>query len=200
MSALSSAFGLQPIGSGVGTIPDADVWWFPLGADNTTAIFWGDPVNITSGVVTAIGATPTTTLGANTPFGVMVGCEYDAPDVRGRVLDSYLPASALTGKLLTNVRVAIWFSRTPFKVQADGAVAATAIGKNAPLGNFGAGSTTAKISRVKLLSGSIAATSTLAVKIIGIDQLIGNAAGDAFTIVNCVWNAGVHAFGQATGQ
>ncbi len=199
MPATTSPFGLELVEYAVGTSPTTEVVWYPLGADNTTAIFHGDPVSINSGVVTALAATPTPTRTSNTPWGVCVGVKYQSPTL-GFVNAQFLPASALTGPLLTEVFIGVWTSPgSVFRVQADGSVATTAVGKNAPLGNFGAGSTTTGKSKVQLLSGSIAITATLAVKIVGFDPNVGNAAGDAFTNVYVTWNAGVHALSTATG-
>lgn len=199
MPAVSAPFGLELVEFAVGTSPTAQTVWYPLGADNTTAIFHNDPVGITSGVVTALAATPTPTRTSNTPWGVCVGVRYQSPQL-GFVCANYLPASALTGPLLTEVYIGVW---TPpgsvFRIQADGTVPTTAVGKNAALKNFGAGSTATQKSKVQLDFGSIAITATLAVKIIGFDPTTGNAAGDAFTNVYAVWNAGVHALSNATG-
>lgn len=199
MPAVTSPFGLELVEFAVGTSPTAQIVWYPLGADNTTAIFHNDPVGISSGVVTALAATPTTTRSSNTPWGTCVGVRYQSPTL-GFVCANFLPVSALTGPLLTEVYIGVWTSPgSLFRVQADGAVATTAVGKNAPLGNFGAGSTTNGKSKVQLLSGSIATTATLAVKIIGFDTTVGNAPGDAFTNLYVTWNAGVHALANATG-
>jgi hypothetical protein len=81
------------------------------------------------------------------------------------------------------------------------------IGMNAALGGgLGAGSTTTGDSLVTLVSASIAATATLAVRIY---DFVYNAApspgassmpGDPFTDVLVVWNFGVHRFLNSTGQ
>jgi len=199
MPAVSAPFGLELVEYAVGTSPTTQIVWYPLGADNTTGIFHGDPVSINSGVVTALAATPTPTRTSNTPWGICCGVQYTDPNL-GLVEAQYLPASAITGRSFTNVSIGVWTSPgSVFRVQADGSVATTAVGKNAPLGNFGAGSTTTGKSKVQLLSGSIAITATLAVKIVGFDPNVGNAAGDAFTNVYVTWNAGVHALANATG-
>lgn len=199
MPAVTSPFGLELVEFAVGTSPSTQIVWYPLGADNTTGIFHGDPVSINSGIVTALAATPTTTRSSNTPWGICCGVQYQDPTF-GLVEAQYLPASALTGKLYTSVLIGVWTAPGAlFRVQADGSIATTAVGKNAPLGNFGAGSTVTGKSKVQLLGGSVATTNTLAVKIVGFDPNVGNAAGDAFTNMYVTWNAGVHALANATG-
>ena len=50
---------------------------YPLGSNNTTAIFAGQPVHFAAGVTTAIAATPTTTFSSsNTPIGIAAGFRY----------------------------------------------------------------------------------------------------------------------------
>lgn len=200
MSATTAPYGLEPAESSGGSTPLGASRWYPLTVDNVTGIFRGDPVRMASGVVIACAATPTTSISSSTPWGIFLGCEYDDA-VAGHVFSPYLPASSVTGKGYTNIMVNI-LPTTPLsimKVQADGAVAATAVGKNAALVNFGAGSTVTGKSKVQLGASTIATTSTLAVRIIEIAPFIGNVAGDAYTDVYVMWNFGVAATQISTG-
>jgi len=171
---------------------------FPIGANNTNAIYFGSAVSLNSGVITVIGATPTTTRNANTPVGIFVGCEYT--DATGRpTWAQYLPASATTAGF-TNIYVYVVDDpRVVFRVQASGAVATTDLGKNAPLTNVTSGSTVSGNSTTALLAASINTTNTLAVKIIGFVDSVYSTAGDAYTDCLVVWNQGVHAYQNATG-
>ena len=172
---------------------------FPIGADNTNAIYFGSPVSLNSGVITVCGATPTTTRNANTPVGIFVGCEY--VDATGRpTWAQYLPASATTAGLTKIYVYVVDDSRVVFKVQADGSVTTASLGKNAPLGSVTSGSATSGgNSSCNLTSASIAATNTLAVKIIGFVDSVYSTAGDAYTDCLVIWNQGVHAYQNATG-
>lgn len=171
---------------------------FPIGADNTNAIYFGSPVSLNSGVITVIGATPTTTRNANTPVGVFVGCEY--VDATGRpTWAQYLPASATTAGLTKIYVYVVDDPRVVFKVQADESVATTALGKNAPLVNVTAGSTVSGNSTCALDGSAVATTNTLAVKIIGFVESVYSTAGDAYTDCLVIWNQGVHAYQNATG-
>lgn len=196
MSSVSSAYGLQPVQKAGGAYNNSGYSEFALTGANTVAIAMGDLVGLASGTITAITATPTTT--ANTPVGVFMGCSYMDP-VLGFVNRAALPANAVSSGL-TQVKIKVADAGDLlFKVQADGPVAADKIGKNAQLTNFSSADLTNGISRVKLVSGTIAGTSTFAVRIVGIATNPSNAAGDAFTDVLVRWNAGVHAYANGTG-
>jgi len=171
---------------------------FPIGANNTNAIYFGSAVSVNSGVVTIIGATPTTTRNTNTPTGIFVGCEYVDPTGRPNWAQ-YLPAGA-TNAGYTNIYVYVVDDPSVvFKVQANATVATTAVGNNAPLANVTSGSTTSGNSSSVLSAAGITTTNTLAVKIIGFVDSVYSTPGDAFTDCLCVWNHGVHAYTNATG-
>jgi len=206
MAATSTPYGLRYWGKINGKDTGGTYREVPFTTNSATGVFTGDIVNMASGVVTPITATPTTSLGANTPWGVVVGVRYTDPVLKQTQFSSYLPGGAITAGY-TNVFIrviddpdAVW------QVQADGAVAATKIGLNAPLTNFSAGSTTSGNSAVKLASASIAATNTLGVKIIDLvneSSIAGgnqSQPGDAFTDCLVIWNQNVHAYRNILGQ
>lgn len=171
---------------------------FPIGANNTNAIYFGSAVSLNSGVITVIGATPTTTRNGNTPVGVFVGCEYVDPTGRP-TWAQYLPANATTAGY-TNIYVYVVDDpRVVFKVQANGTVATTDLGKNAALVNVTNGSTTSGNSSCALKQDTINTTNTLAVKIIGFVDSVYSQPGDAYTDCLVIWNQGVHAYQNATG-
>lgn len=199
MSATASPYGMKPVELGGGAV-DASIRWYPLGANNTNAIFAGDPVNVTSGVVIAIATTPTTTRGTNTPIGIAVAFQYVLPSPYSQPQwANFMPAGAVTAGYGTPMVGVIDSPGAVFQIQADGSIATTAVGKNAALTNFNAGSTVNGNSTVKLLASSVATTNTLGVKIVGFITSGSSVAGDAFTDVLVRWNAGVHAYGNSTG-
>lgn len=173
---------------------------YPLTSNTATGFFNGDIVRMTSGVLTPTAATPTTTLGAATPWGIFVGAEWT--DASGNPqYTQYFPAGGYTAysaygpitlKIATDPDVR-------FTVQADGSLGNTAVGLNAQLGNFGAGSTSTGNSGINLVASSVASTNTFGVKIIAIAPGPDNAAGDAYTKVICVWNQNVHALRNILG-
>jgi len=171
---------------------------FPIGANNTNAIYFGSAVSLNSGVITVIGATPTTTRNTNTPVGIFVGCEY--VDASGRpTWAQYLPAGATNAGLTSIYVYVVDDPRVVFKVQADESVATTALGLNAPLVNVTAGSTVSGNSTCALDGSAVASTNTLAVKIIGFVESVYSTPGDAYTDCLVIWNQGVHAYANATG-
>ena len=69
---------------------------------------------------------------------------------------------------------------------------------NAALKTF-TGSTTTGNSALALDSGTIANTSTLAVRIVDFVESTTSTAGDAYTDCIVMWNLGVHSYMQADG-
>jgi len=199
MAATSAPYGLKPIILAGGS-PRGQASAFRLIANTATAFFNGDIVNIGAGVATPVGATPTTTRNGNSPTGIFVGCEYT--DANGQLQEAqYFPAAGYTAYQAYGP-ITLFVIDDPdirFQIQADGAVENTDIGKNAALTNFGAGSTTTGNSKVQLDQSTIDTTNTLGVRIVGISPLVGNAAGDAYTDVICIWNQNVHTYRNILG-
>lgn len=83
-----------------------------------------------------------------------------------------------------------------FLVEASASVAATDVGQNAPL-LLGTASTAYKMSRATLDAGNLAATATLAAKIVAVGDAIDNEAGAAS--VDLVVKINNHALGSGTG-
>lgn len=199
MSATSTPYGLEPVFLSGGS-PQGVLRSFLLTANSTTGFFNGDLVNVGAGVITPLTATPTTTRNANTPTGIFMGCTYFDTN-RQFVTANYFPANGYTS-FNSFGPITILVADNPdvqFKVQANGSVAYTAIGKNAALTNFSNGSTVSGNSRVQLDQASIATTNTLGIRIIDISPAVGNAAGDAFTEVICMFNQNVHAYRNILG-
>lgn len=199
MSAISTPYGLDPVFLAGGS-PQGVIRSFLLTANSATGFFNGDVVNVGAGVITPVTATPTTTRNANTPTGIFMGCTYFDTN-RQFVNANYLPANGFTSFSAFGP-ITILVVDNPdvqFKVQANGSVAYTAIGKNAALTNFSNGNVISGNSRVQLDAASVATTNTLGVRILDINPVVGNAAGDAFTEVICMWNQNVHAYRNILG-
>lgn len=187
-------FGLEPYQMIGGQPYNGQVRTFPHTVNNATAIFQGNCVNLASGQVISIGATPTTTANANTPVGVFVGCSYNEPNTNTRVWRNQLPANAIN---LGITGIELYVADDPdmlFKIQASGVVTNAAIGLNCTLDNFG-GSTVTGRSSVRLAAGGIAAGNTLAVRIVDVLD-----PATLFPHVIVKWNQGVHAYQNPTGQ
>lgn len=199
MAATSTPYGLKPVQLiGGQQFSGGTIREIAMTVNSATGIFTGDLVNITGGAPTAIGATPTTTANGNTPVGVCVGVSYNNPTTKQLEFAQFLPAGAITAGY-TNVKIRVVDDPDAlFQIQAAGAVTAASIGTNAPLANFGAGSTITGNSKVQL--GTPAGTATLAVRIVGLVDAPGSTAGDAFTDCIVKFNQGVHAYQNPAGQ
>lgn len=199
MGATAAYYGLNPTIDAGGSIR-GKIQQVTLTTNTATGFFYGDMVSLNSGVATPVAATPTTTRNTATPLGVFIGANWT--DANGRPqFTKHFPGAGYTaynayGPIVLQVVVE---PKATFRVRADGSIARTAIGLNAQLGNFGAGSTVTGRSGVNLVASSVALTATFAVKILDIAPGPDNAAGDAYTEVMCEFNQGVHAWDNATG-
>jgi methyl coenzyme M reductase alpha subunit len=135
-------------------------------------------------------------LTASSPIGIFMGCEYQDP-VRGFVNAQMFPAGGIASGV-KNVKFKIMDLQTVvMRVQSSGSVAATAIGMNAALvvgaGNAATGDST-------FAAGAAAATTGIALRIVGFPDMPGSVPGDAFTDLLVMWNIGVHRLGNPLGQ
>ena len=147
-------------------------------------------VNIAAGTGADAG---TNNLGGNTigALGVFVGCEYI--NAQGQLIFSqYYPSGTdnATAYVITDPNVT-------FQVQADGPIAQTALGHNAPL--TGAQNATTSVNTTTGKSNvqldATTATGTKAFKVVGFVTKPGSAIGDAFTDVLVKINSPYHQFG-----
>jgi hypothetical protein len=114
------------------------------------------------------------------------------------VYANFLPVNAISAGY-TNVMIRVVEDPDQlYQVQGDGAVAATEIGMNAPLTNFG-GSTTTGNSTIALDASATANTATLAVRIVDLVNGPFSTPGDAYTDCIVKFNFGVHSYYQADG-
>lgn len=201
MSAISAPYGLVPVKMIGGRAMPHAMREVPMTANSATGIFLGDLVNVTGGTATAVTATPTTTAGTATPVGVCMGVRYTDAVSKQEVHSNFFPANGITSGH-TNVFIKVMDDPDCiFQVQADEAVAASSLGKNAPLTGFSSGSTVTGKSAVQLDGSAVATTATLAVRIVGFADSPGfSQVGDAYTDVLVVFNHGVHAYRNTTGM
>ena len=219
MAATASPNGLIPknlIGGGPyqgGTLRE-----YPVKANVGTAIYNGQLVQLSiaglpAGVTTTPTAIkiPTTSADATAGImGVMQGCSYISSE--GQLLfKNYLPANLISGGA-TDVKILVNDDpNTVFQIQGsaalgtfnsgtDGSGFAGAVGMNAALTTLGAGSTATGKSGMALLvgtnGGSLAATSTLAMRIIGV---VPGTETDAYPEFLVKYNVGVHSYTNSLG-
>jgi len=206
MASVASPYGLKPVNL-IGGLPFAgSVREIKLSTNNSAALFAGDVIQLTSaGNPQALTATITTGTTAGV-IGVMTGARFVNPVTKQSQWSQFVPANAITGGF---TEAYVYVADDPnlvMQVQGSAAFgtltngAAGAIGKNAALGNFSAGSTTTGNSAVNLVvgtnGGSLANTAALAVRVIGV---VAGTETDAFPELLVKWNAGAHSYNFATG-
>jgi hypothetical protein len=206
MSQVAGPYGLRVVKL-LGDLPfSGGMHTFPLTTNQASGFFFGDVVALNAGQPTPIIASPTTTIGVNTPVGVFMGAEWQDP-IRGFVNAQYLPANAITSGA-TKVKLKVCdYPHLVMQVQANGIITADKIGMNAVLvGPFSGGSTAVGNSVVAIDAASVGAGAAFALKIY---DFVYTAApspgassqpGDPFTDCLVIWNAGVHRWMNATGQ
>jgi hypothetical protein len=213
MAATSSPYGLKPINLIGGQAFNGGVIRdIPLVVNSATAFAVGNVIQLSSaGVPSSIAATPTA---INIPgaanatagiVGVCVGVSYVDPTLKYQVFGQYLPANAVTSGY-TNVVIRVCDDPDQlYQIQGSAAFgtltngAAGAIGKNAALGNFGQNATTG-LSTINLVvganGGSLAATTTLAMRVV---DVVEESANDAYPDLIVKFNVGVHSYTNPLG-
>jgi hypothetical protein len=218
MASVASPFGLKPI-SLIGSQfnNNSAVREFRVAAD-TTAFFVGGLIQLSSAGLPATVATtpvainiPTTSSNATAGIvGVCAGIRFVNPLTRQALFSQTLPINATTAGY-TDIWVQVYEDYDGvFQIQGSAALGTFnsgtngsgwpgAIGKNAALGNFG-GSATTGLSTMNLLvgtnGGSLAATSTLAMRIV---DVVRGTESDLFPEFLVKFNVGVHSYSNPLG-
>lgn len=171
MSSSAAPFGFRASRhqSGYGT---RGVGKYTIGSTYGTSIFTGDPVVLNTDGTLNIGTA------TNDILGIFAGCEYI--DATGKPTTSaYWPA----GITATNIVAYVYDDPAmEFVVQADGAIAATAVGAQADLVT-GTGSTATGISAYGLNHTVEAGGAQGQFRILGLYEAQDNAWGDSYTMV-----------------
>jgi len=174
---------------------------YPLGSNNTSAIYAGQPVHFGAGITTAIAATPTTTFSSsNTPIGIACGFRYVDGSTGALTFANNLVASAMTASGHSDVQVFVWDNpRAIFKVQGDAAMASTDQGLNSALVNVTTANTLDLNKGSKMaVDADAATTATLAVRVLGLFDAPNNNWTDTYPDVLVTWNVGVHQYDMST--
>ena len=186
MSSTAYPFGMVPvenIGAGYNT---QGFETFGILDGYATSIYFGDVVKMdTSGVIQKDVGTA-----ALTPYGVFLGCSYIANGTGYFLTAQSWPASTTTAVTTGPGRPLCKVSTNPsgvFMMQADGSVPLTALGANAAIVQT-AGTAAIGKSRNALGASTIATTSSLPLRIVGLAEIPDNDWGDAFTIVLVKFN------------
>ena len=176
MSATSAPFGLRPA-------------FHPTGLDRAQALANGITSTYSSDIlkgqavkyIAASGVIQPVTATTDAVAGAFAGVEWTDTTGRRRV-SNYWPANTAyqTGSCIA------YFYNTPdivYEIQADGSVAQTAVGLDANLSNFAAGSNVTGLSQATLVATPLSTGTQGQVQILDIAPYPGNAWGDAYTIV-----------------
>lgn len=218
MASVASPYGLRPINLiGGQAFNGGVIREYKVASNNSAAIFNGDLVVLSSaGLPSAVGSSPVAIDIPNAAdatagiVGVCVGCRYT--DSTGIIqYRQYLPANLITGGA-TNVFVRVMDDPDAlFQIQGTAALGTFnsgtngsgwpgAIGKNAALGFGTAGSTATGNSGMNLVvgsnGGSLAATSTLAVRIV---DMVDGTQTDNYPEFIVKLNVGVHSYTNSLG-
>jgi hypothetical protein len=176
MSATNAPFGLRPA-------------FHPSGLDRAQALAGGIPSAYNtdilkgqavlyvagSGVIEPVNAT------SDSLSGAFAGVEWTDTTGRRRV-SNYWPANTAyqTGSCVA------YFYNDPnivYEIQADGSVAQTAIGLDANLSNFAAGSNVTGLSQATMVATPLSTGTQGQLQILDLAPYVDNAWGDNFTIV-----------------
>lgn len=190
MATTAAPFGMRPVQNLAARYNTQGFNTYNIASGYAVDIFFGDVVQlVTAGTIEKDTGTTTAT-----PIGIFLGCEYTTPDLNYRVWAQRWIANTVD----SNARALVLDDPDAvFQMQADGAVAQTALGANAAIVQ-GTGSTVFGISRNSLDASSVATTATLPLRIVGFYQGPESTPGDAFTDLLVKWNAG-HQLTNTTG-
>jgi hypothetical protein len=177
MSATSAPFGLRPA-------------FFPTGLERAQALANGINSGYSSNILKgqAVQYSPNTgvilpvvdsTTNSGLVSGSFQGVEWTDTTGRRRV-SNYWPAGT-TGTAI----VAYFYNdqQIVYEIQTDGTMAQTAIGNQANLSNFTAGSTTTGLSQMTLSATLVGSGSAGQFRIVDIGQQVDNNWGDPYVIV-----------------
>lgn len=184
MSATAAPFGLMPVKHPSGCVRARE---YTIASGYAVNIFHGDPVKLVTAGTIQLGTsdgTRTGTVDNISLLGSFAGVSYIDPTGKP-VFSSYWPASqtVLSG---TSPKAYVYDDPdTIFLIQANGSVAATAIGDQGDFTGFTApgGSTSTGRSLVSLNSTLVGAGAQGQFRIVEFDHSVDNAAGDAYTKV-----------------
>jgi hypothetical protein len=218
MSSSSTPYGLVPVQKiGFQNFTGA-FREYPVKANNSAAIFNGDLVVLsTAGLPSAVGTTPTAikipATAADATAGVMgvcVGSRFIDANSSQLTFRNFLPAGQITAGASevfvrvhddpdTIFRIKGSAALGTFNSGTNGSGFAGAVGMNAAIA-FAGGSTSTGLSGVNLIvgsnGGSLAATSTLALRII---EVVPGTESDAYPEFFVKLNVGVHSYQNSLG-
>ena len=179
MSATSAPFGLRPAFHPTG-LDRAQALAGGITSGYGTAILKGQAVQYSPNAGVILPVLDTTT-NSGLVSGAFAGVEWTDTTGRRRV-SNYWPASTTYN---TGSCIAYFYNdqQIVYEIQTDATMAQTAIGNEANLSNFTAGSTTTGLSQMTLSASLVGSGSTGQFRIVDIAPYADNAWGDPYVIV-----------------
>lgn len=180
MATTASPYGVKVISDQSGTLRSQRI---PFGIANGLAsnIFKGQVVmmNATTGTITPItnpGGTP------DPLYGVFTGCQY-TPTGGRPTFSPFWPSGMVytTNEQMFAYITPLWLPNIRLQVQADGAVAQTALGAQFLLNSLSSGSTFTGLSTCSVSATPVAAASQGQLTLVEFATDPGDSIGDAFT-------------------
>ena len=195
---VSAPYGLAPINLIGGQVYAGQTREFPVGQNETTAIFYGDLVTLnSSGNVTKETGTATATT-----VGVFLGCTYIDPNTQQPVYKQFYPGAVNVAGIQAYIqddpdqlyKVAVVSSGTTI-----GYLTQAAVGKNVSLVQ-NSGNTTTGNSKVAVLNTTDTET-TLPIRVVDVvpETAVAGYPG-SYTEVIVKFNFGIHLYENATGR
>lgn len=183
MASTASPYGLRPVNLIGGQPYAGSTRLVKINNAYAANIFYGQPVSINaSGVV--IAETGTSNVAATGVVGVFVGCTYTDPSLKYKIFRQYWP----TGTVATDAfAYVVDDPDVVMQVQADEAVAQTALGANIALVTA-AGDTATGNATTAADGSSVNTTATLPLRIVGFVDGPDSIVGDAYTDLLVKWN------------
>ena len=179
MSATSAPFGLRPAFHPTG-LDRAQALAGGITSGYGTAILKGQAVQYSPNAGVILPVLDTTT-NSGLVSGAFAGVEWTDTTGRRRV-SNYWPASTA---YIAGSCIAYFYNdqQIVYEIQTDGTMAQTAIGNEANLSNFTAGSTTTGLSQMTLSASLVGSGSAGQFRIVDLAPYADNAWGDPYVIV-----------------
>lgn len=98
---VNAPYGLKPVNLIGGQVFAGQTRELPIASNYSTAIYNGDIVRISSGVI--VKETGTTTVSATGVVGVFLGCSYTSPVTGQKLYSNYYPGSVVASDILAYV-------------------------------------------------------------------------------------------------
>lgn len=183
MASTASPYGLRPVNLIGGQPYAGSTRLIKINNAYGSNIFYGQPVSINSSGV-LIADTGTSNVAATGVVGVFVGCTYTDPNLKYKLFQQYWPSGTVATDAYAYV---VDDPDVVMQVQADEAVAQTALGANIALVTS-AGDTATGNSTTAADGSSVNTTATLPLRIVGFVDGPDSAVGDAYTDLLVKWN------------